>query len=84
MRRAAKRDANEPEIVKALRDRGFLVKHLNEWDLQVCRRNDKMIWMMEVKTEDGELKESQKKMIADGWPLYIVRSIEDALAVVKP
>lgn len=81
--RARKRDANESEIVKELRACGYLVKYLNEWDLQVCRRNDKMIWMMEVKTEDGEIRKSQQELIDEGWPLHIVRNVEDAMAIVR-
>lgn len=84
MRRAAKRDGNEKPIVTKLREHGYLVMYLNEFDLLVSAPLRKQVWMIEVKTEDGELKESQKKMIADGWPLHIVRSVEDALAVVKP
>lgn len=83
LRRAARRDSNESGIVKALRDCGYLVKHLNEWDLVVCRRGAKTIYMLEVKTADGELKPSQEKMIADGWPLIIVRTPEEALEAVR-
>ena len=82
MRHDARRDANEPEIVRALKDCGYKVMRLNEFDLLVHGHGDLM--MLEVKTETGILKPSQEKMIAEGWPLKIVRSPAEALEAVKP
>lgn len=82
MRRAARRDENETEIVKALRACGYKVMRLNEFDLLVHGHGD--LYMLECKTEDGVLKQSQKDMISLGWPLVIVRSPEEALQAVKP
>ncbi len=79
MRRAAKRDGNEPDIVYALRKAGWLVKYLNEFDLLIFHPATKRLRMLEVKTETGALKPSQEKMIAEGWPLEIVRTIDQAL-----
>lgn len=81
MRRAAKRDANEPEIVRALRSGGYLVKQLNEFDLLVS--DGQRVWMLEVKMPKGKLKPSQEQMLTDGWPLHIVRSESDALNAVR-
>lgn len=80
--RALKRDSNEPEIVKALRDEGWSVMRLNEFDLLVTCGDGCCLHMLEVKTPTGALKPSQKKMIKDGWPLKIVRSVEEALNAV--
>lgn len=78
MRRAAKRDANEAEIVKALRDEGWAVMHLNEFDLLITCGEGCCLHMLEVKAPYGKLKPSQAKMIKDGWPLKVVRSVDDA------
>lgn len=82
MRYDARRDANEPEIVKALKECGYKVMRLDEFDLLVYGHGKLM--MLEVKTVTGTLKASQEKMIAEGWPLKIVRSREEALQAVKP
>ena len=80
MRRAAKRDQNEPEIVQELREAGWLVMYLDKFDLLIWHPTQRRLRMVEVKTETGALKPSQEKMIAEGWPLEIVRTKEQALA----
>lgn len=79
MRRAAKRDQNEPEIVQELREAGWLVMYLDKFDLLIWHPTQRRLRMVEVKTETGALKPSQEKMIAEGWPLEIVRTVEQAL-----
>jgi len=79
LRRAAKRDKNEPEIVQALRKNGWLVLYLDKFDLLAFDPQTKRLRMLEVKTETGALKPSQGKLLADGWPLEIIRTAEDAL-----
>ena len=83
MRRAARRDDSEPEIIEALEAAGFTVQQLTlPVDLLLARRG----WtgVAEVKTGKGKLKPSQVKFI-DRWPnpVYILRSVEDVLALVK-
>ena len=82
MRRYAnRRDANEPEIVEALRKVGASVMQLNEFDLLVgFRGND---YKIEIKAAKGKLTDSQKKF--DEWngsPLYICRTIDEAMGVI--
>lgn len=81
MRRAAKRDSNEREIIDALEAAGCKVEQLDKWDLQV-QRPDGVLRMIEVKAPKGKLKPSQEKLIADGWDLRVVRSIEEAFEAV--
>lgn len=82
MRRAAKRDNNEAQIVRDLRYCGYLVKHQTDFDLLVSARGQ--VWMMDVKAENGVPTESQLKMIQDGWPLHFVVTSEQALEIVRP
>jgi Holliday junction resolvase len=74
-----KRDEIEPEVVKALRDRGCRVWHLSGQgcpDLLVYRGGK--FYLMEVKTGTrGRLTKNQQDLI---WP--VVRSIEQALNAV--
>ena len=79
MRRAAKRDIAEPKIVEALRDNGWLVLYLDKFDLLAYHPAQNKLRMLEVKTGDAALKPSQEKLLADGWPLEIIRSIPQAL-----
>lgn len=84
MRRAAKSDSNQTEIVKALRRVGVSVEVIGKpVDLLICHRGETAL--MEVKNPDGrdELTKDQVEFIAR-WPgkLHIVRSIGDALTAV--
>lgn len=72
MRRAAKRDANEPAIVEALEGAGVKVKRLDKpLDLIVCPLMGPYAlqsWFMEVKNPDGgRLTEDQIRFI-EVWP----------------
>lgn len=78
-RRAAKRDANEPEIIRELVARGCLVMQLGKFDLLVRLPNGKQLRMLEVKSKGGRVEPSQQTMIQQGWPLHIVYSVGDAL-----
>ena len=89
MRRAAKVDANHPEIVAALRDYGCEVLSLAKIgkgcpDLLVYRTG--RMYLLEVKhgkaKAKGDTKEAQATF-AQRWPVTVVRSIEDAIEAVK-
>jgi hypothetical protein len=85
-RRAKKRDANEPEIVQALRKAGAVVWYQDRpFDLLVGFRG--RLVAMEVKTPFGKMKPSQidalAESIAHGLPFYVVRSPQDALAALE-
>lgn len=86
MRRAAKRDANEPEIVSALRDAGYWVWIISSPgfpDLCVGRPGLNRIVLLEVKDGNGDLTAEQLKFwqISQGATRFVVRSAESALRV---
>lgn len=86
MRTAAKVDLNQREIVDSLRAVGVSVQSLASIgkgcpDL-LCAKPDGM-WLIEVKGPKGKLNPEQQKFIAD-WrgPVYIARTVDDALKIV--
>jgi hypothetical protein len=91
MRRAARRDVGEDDIVKALRACGAYVKKVNDegaWDLLVWYRGYTLL--LEVK--DGKKPPSAQALTPaeqkfhDEWPgdnLHIVNSVEAALDLLK-
>ena len=94
MRRAAKTDANQTEIVKALRDAGCSVLILSSVgggcpDLLVSSAvYPHSLALLEIK--DGKRPPSERKLTKDqekfhrNWkgPIYVVTSIPEALAAV--
>lgn len=97
MRRAARIDANQPEIVKALRKAGCSVTSLAAVgqgvpDLLVgwqSKDGDRELVLMEVK--DGSKPPSRRRLTEDqqewheawrGRPVAIVETVADALAVI--
>lgn len=84
MRRAAKVDANQAEIVGALRSCSVSVEIIGKpVDLLLCCRGETSL--MEVKNPDGkdELTKEQIEFIAR-WPgkVHIARSKEEAIRAV--
>ena len=90
-RQAARIDANQPEIVAALRRVGASVQSLAGVgmgcpDLLVCFRNT--LYLIEVK--DGKKRPSERKLtpwqekwhMQWGGPVYIANSADEALAVI--
>ena len=81
MRRAARTDANQAEIVKALRKVGCAVYVIGKpVDLLVCGGMPKRTVLIEVKTEEGTRTQEQKDFW-DVWPgeLHEARTPEDAI-----
>ncbi len=78
-----KRDSNEKSIVDTLKAAGCSVVRLNWVDLIVGKAGK--TYLMEVKTESGKLNARQKLIFASwqGSPIHIVRTIEEALAVIN-
>lgn len=81
-----KRDANQAEIVEALRKAGASVHDLADVgkgfpDLLVGYAGRE--WLMEVKAPDGELTPDQVDFIQT-WhgAVHVVRSVDDALAMI--
>ena len=91
MRRAARRDDNEKEIVAAMREAGAYVKAINDeglFDLLVCYRGETML----IEVKDGAKPPSARRLTEaeqkfhDEWPgsdLYIVNSVEEALSLLR-
>ena len=82
MRHRLRRDANEKEIVQALRDAGAYVVRLHmPVDLLVGYRGTN--FLIEVKTEKGRFTKSQRLLLSV-WPgqAYVVWTPEEALAVI--
>lgn len=76
-------DANHAEIVQALRQRGWLVESINRIggfiDCVAFHPGRQVVRLVEIKTPKGRLKPSQQKLIDAGWPIAVLRSIEDAM-----
>jgi len=86
MRRAAKIDQNQPDIVEALRKVGASVVSLASIgqgcpDLLACK-GDKL-WLIEVKGPKGTLTDDQKRFILN-WSgtVHIIRTPDEALKLV--
>ena len=82
MRRAARVDINQAEIVDALRRVGVSVEIIKlPLDLLICCRGETAL--VEVKTEEGNFTKVQAEFLAR-WPgkVYVVRSPEDAVRQV--
>lgn len=83
MRYAARVDVNQPDIVKALRQIGAEVNYMHQLgmgtpDLLVSFRQ--RWYVIECKSDDGELNEDQKRWIGrQKAPVYTVRSPEEAV-----
>lgn len=81
VRRAARRDANEAEIVGALQAVGATVVCGEAFDLTVGYRGRN--WLLEIKTKQGRLQPFQKRMLAEWRGQYtVVRTIDEALKAV--
>jgi hypothetical protein len=80
MRRAARRDATEPEIVRALEQVGADVERLDKFDLLVWYRG--RLFMLDAKSPGGRPTEAQERLTARGWPLRYVETPIDALKAI--
>ena len=85
---ARKVDANQSEIVAALRKAGYLVKDLRKAgdgapDLLVARHWTRRVALMEVKSRTGRPTAAQGKWAKDGWPVTTVRTIEEAFLAAE-
>lgn len=88
MRRAARVDANQREIVEALRAVGRSVMLLHKEgegvpDLLVGNGYDNIL--LEVKTKTGQLRPKQRTFF-ESWrgPKFVARSIEEAIQFTEP
>lgn len=94
MRRAGKRDANEPAIVKALRAAGYGVKYMpigagfdlvvwSDWAPANPHMPNPGVWLLEVKdpAKRNQLTPEEQKLQDQGCPIHIVCTPEEALRV---
>lgn len=84
VRHAVKLDQNHAPIVAALRKVGAEVIELARYGLSpdvLCLFRGRMI-LLEIKVPGGSLEESQRKLLDAGWPLVVVRSIDEALDAI--
>jgi hypothetical protein len=91
MRRAARRDDNEQDIIKAMREAGAYVKQINDeglFDLLVSHRGETLL----IEVKDGAKPPSARRLtdaeakFHNEWPgsdLYIVNSVEEAIALLR-
>jgi hypothetical protein len=82
---ARKRDANEPEIVQALRKSGSLVQRVSErgfCDL-ICQTLFGRVVLLEVKSKGGTLTKAQRNHTDGGWKVTVVRTVDDALKACR-
>ena len=80
--RAMRRDKNEEEIVAALRAAGAIVYPMDTPVDQLVMVNGEIFLVEIKKPKKGRLTKAQEKLIADGWPVHVVRTPEQALAAV--
>jgi hypothetical protein len=90
MRRAARRDDNEKDIIKVMREVGAYVKVINDeglFDLLVSYRGVTLL----IEVKDGAKPPSARRLtdaeqkFHDEWPgsdLHIVNSVGEALALL--
>lgn len=84
-RRAARRDLSEKPIIDTLRRLGFAVQPLsvrNVPDLLIAKAGRAAL--AECKTGNAELEPGQRDWIA-AWPgpVYVLRTVEDAIALAQ-
>jgi hypothetical protein len=85
-RYAKKRDANEAEIVAALREAGFWVALIDQpVDLLVGHTGYPTVVLMEVKVLDGALNASQTLWwrLSEGAHRFVIRTKAEALRAAK-
>jgi hypothetical protein len=96
MRRAARRDDNEQSIIKAMRAEGAYVKVINDeglFDLLVAYTGPSGFQhTLLIECKDGSKPPSARRLTPaeqkfhDEWPgsdLYIVNSVEEAIALLR-
>lgn len=84
MRRAARTDTTQAEIIRTLRQLGIAVAIIKQpVDILCCHRG--VLSLLEVKGSHEELTPAQKEFI-DRWPgkVHIVRNAQEAIAALIP
>ena len=77
-RRAAQRDANEPQIIGEFVGHHWRVVQHTVYDLDVCCPSCKRIYAVEVKNPENRHKDkrtdSQRQLMLSGWPLLVIET----------
>lgn len=85
-RHNAKRDQNEQAIIRAFKSMGCMVARLDQPVdlLMYCpmARGPRM-HLIEVKMPKSDLNDNQRAFVAAGWPVHVIRSVDEAIALVK-
>lgn len=82
-------DSNHKAIVEAFRKCGYLVMSTSSLgqgfgDLVVARPfKPDSVQIIEIKTPRGKLRETQQQFTQAGWPVVIVRSVDQVLEEAK-
>ena len=77
------RDLTEPAVLAPFKAAGWKILRLREIDALVLKPDGSTL-MVEVKNKSGRnrLTTRQDQLLADQWPLLILRTPEDAQAIV--
>ncbi len=79
--RARRTDRNHAELMQVLRDLGWLVADthaLPNWVDATAQRAG-AIRLVDFKAPNGKLTTSQQKLIAQGWLIAFIRSVDDCI-----
>ena len=81
MAKWSRNDGNHDDIREAFKQLGYLVKSTamvgEGFPDLVCFRPDVGVVLVEVKTDKGKLRHKQEAFVAKGWPVRMVRTVED-------
>ena len=79
-----RRDKNEASIVLALKQLHCQVERINPVDLMVLTPDSRVL-LFEIKTPESKkrLTKTQQRLIASGWPIYIISNIDQAVALIR-
>ena len=78
MRRAARRDSNEPGLVELARSIGLKVFYTSELGDLIVQYGD-LTELWEVKTASGKLTDAQCRLRQRGLTAYTIRTEQDVL-----
>jgi hypothetical protein len=82
--RARRTDANHRQLLEALRRCGWAVVSthvVGGFVDAVAWHPSRGVRLLEFKQPKGTLTASQRGLLADGWPVVIVRSVDEAAAL---
>jgi Holliday junction resolvase len=84
--RAARTDSNHREVIDTLRQLGAVVLDLSAVGRGVADAVvliGKHVVFVEIKTARGKLTPEQEKWHQEGWPVRVIRSVDEAIQMVQ-